>query len=146
MASQPNAAAQDLDPELDIHPDPFAMRPFLGYNLESYINHWEDIGTHCVTPRMFNVNWFRINESDGSFLWPGFGENIRVLEWVFNRCNSSDIEHNALKTPIGYIPKDLNTTCLDLAPNALEELFKIDRSEWEEELVNIRDRIKNMTH
>ena len=82
--------------------DPMAMRPFMGYNFGEYLQHWlnlEQPGRHM--PKVFHVNWFRLNEQ-GKFLWPGFGENIRVIDWMFKRCNGEDV---AEPSPIGYLPK-----------------------------------------
>ena len=83
--------------------DPFSMRPFLGYNFGDYMQHWlgmEQAGRQM--PKVFMVNWFRRDES-GEYLWPGFGENVRVLEWIFDRCDEK--QDSAERTPIGYIPK-----------------------------------------
>ncbi|MDD5005457.1 MAG: phosphoenolpyruvate carboxykinase (GTP) [Candidatus Omnitrophica bacterium] len=113
--------------------DPMAMLPFCGYNMADYFRHWLKMGKRMVKqPRIFCVNWFRVDEN-GKFLWPGFGENLRVIEWILKRCNN---EVGAVKTPIGYIPKleDLNTDSLDLSKDTLKKLFLIDKSEWREEL------------
>ena len=83
--------------------DPMAMRPFMGFNFGQYLQHWLDLeqpGRHM--PKIFHVNWFRLSEQGGKFLWPGFGENIRVIDWMFKRCNGEDV---AEPSPIGLLPK-----------------------------------------
>jgi phosphoenolpyruvate carboxykinase (GTP) len=106
--------------------DPMAMLPFCGYNMADYFDHWLRIGRRegAKLPRIFLVNWFRKDE-DGKFLWPGFGENSRVLEWVFRRC---DGEGEARETPIGLVPSPeaINTEGLQIEPAALEELLTVD--------------------
>jgi len=127
MRSEATAAAENRG-KIIMH-DPFAMRPFFGYNFGNYIKHWLSLNKPGRTmPKIFHVNWFRKSkDGEGSFLWPGFGENIRVLEWIFGR-----VEHNdeiAVKTPIGYVPKensfDLNG--LDIKPEEFKELFRLDK-------------------
>ena len=113
--------------------DPMAMLPFCGYNMAEYFKHWLKMGKKMTKPpRIFYVNWFRVDK-EGKFLWPGFGENLRILEWILRRCNN---EVGAIKTPIGYIPKieDINTTGLDLSKDNLKQLFSINKKEWQEEL------------
>ncbi len=113
--------------------DPMAMLPFCGYDMGHYFKHWLDIGKKMKKqPRIFHVNWFRIDK-DGKFIWPGFGENIRVIDWILKRCNN---EVGAIKTPIGYIPKpeDINIEGLDLSSDTLKDLLSIDKNEWREEL------------
>ena len=106
--------------------DPMAMLPFCGYNMADYMGHWLKIGRRegAKLPRIFNVNWFRKDE-DGKFLWPGFGDNARVLAWIFRRL---DGEADARETPIGCVPRaeDLDLSGLDLAPEQLEELLSVD--------------------
>jgi len=109
--------------------DPFAMLPFCGYNMADYWGHWLAVGRAADAeslPRIFYVNWFR-RGPDGRFLWPGFGENSRVLEWIFRRC---DGEAAAVETPIGLLPApgDLDTAGLDLAATDLADLLAVDRS------------------
>ena len=103
--------------------DPFAMLPFCGYDMADYFQHWLDIGARGdddKLPKIFYVNWFRKDE-DGKFIWPGFGENSRVLEWVFRRCNG---ESEAVETPIGLVPAEgeLNIEGLDVSAEAMREL------------------------
>jgi len=106
--------------------DPMAMLPFGGYNMADYFAHWLEVGRRegARLPRIFLVNWFRKDE-EGRFLWPGFGENSRVLEWVFRRCNG---EGEAQETPIGLVPppSDLNTEGLDISEDALGDLLSVD--------------------
>jgi len=115
-----------------------AMLPFSGYNMSDYFKHWLQMGKRMKKPpRIFYVNWFRIDEN-GKFLWPGFRENLRVLEWILKRCNN---EVDAIKTSIGYIPiiEDINTQGLNLSKVTLKKLFAIDKHEWKEELERQRN-------
>jgi phosphoenolpyruvate carboxykinase (GTP) len=107
--------------------DPFGMLPFCGYNMADYWSHWLDVGratTPDKLPRIYYVNWFRRGE-DGHFMWPGFGENSRVIEWIFRRC---DGEVDARETPIGWLPSpdDLDTAGLEMHEGDLEELLRVD--------------------
>lgn len=120
--------------------DPFAMLPFMGYHVGDYLNNWINIGkrsTEDKLPKIFYVNWFKKDEDD-DFIWPGFGDNARVLKWIFERTDQTD---NAELTKIGYIPKadKLDISNLELKPNAMEQLFKIDQGEWEEEIRQIEE-------
>lgn len=117
--------------------DPFAMLPFCGYNMGDYFSHWLSIGSMADAaklPKIYSVNWFR-KDAEGRFLWPGYGENIRVLKWIFERCEG---EENAVKTSIGYIPKSLHTDGLNLKKESLNALFQIDRSSWLKEIEEMR--------
>ncbi len=118
--------------------DPMAMLPFCGYNMGDYFAHWLKIGSTegAVLPRIFYVNWFRQDDA-GNFLWPGFGENSRVLQWVFDRC---DGKANATDTAIGRLPEpaDLNTSGLNLAPGTLEQVLAVDKAGWQGEIEPIR--------
>ncbi|MBA2637897.1 MAG: phosphoenolpyruvate carboxykinase (GTP) [Solirubrobacterales bacterium] len=120
--------------------DPFAMLPFCGYHMGDYFRHWLEIGRRegAVTPRVFSVNWFRRDPDDGHFLWPGFGDNARVLAWVFRRCEGAA---DALQTAIGHLPAPgaLDTAGLRLAPGDLEELLRVDVDAWRRELPPIRE-------
>ena len=117
--------------------DPFAMRPFFGYNFGDYMGHWLKLGKKdgAKLPKIFHVNWFRKNKS-GQFIWPGFGENSRVLDWV---CRRVDGEDSAVKTPIGYIPKPdaLNLHGLKYSVD-MEELFHLPKDFWVQEVKDIR--------
>jgi phosphoenolpyruvate carboxykinase (GTP) len=117
--------------------DPMAMLPFCGYNMADYFAHWLKMGKSLVKPpKIFHVNWFRTDEK-GKFLWPGFVENLRVLEWILDRSNR---RVEAIETPIGYIPEasDIDTTGLELPEGTLEKLLVIDNKEWLEELKDIK--------
>ncbi len=114
--------------------DPFAMLPFCGYNMGDYFQHWLDMGMKIQEekrPRIFHVNWFR-KAQDGSWLWPGFGENIRVLKWIFERTQG---KNHAARSPLGYIPAEgaLDLTGLSISKEAHLELFKIDQNAWKKE-------------
>jgi phosphoenolpyruvate carboxykinase (GTP) len=117
--------------------DPFAMKPFCGYNMGDYFQHWLQMGDKLGNkrPRIFYVNWFRKNP-DGKFLWPGFGENSRVLKWMCERVAGA-VE--AEKTPIGLLPKkgDIDTTNLELSPQEIQDLLRIDVEAWKKELPDI---------
>jgi phosphoenolpyruvate carboxykinase (GTP) len=121
--------------------DPFAMLPFCGYNMADYFAHWLRIGERegVRPPRVFYVNWFR-KDDDGKFLWPGFGDNARVLAWVFRRC---DGEADARETPIGLVPppESLDTEGLDIAPAALERLLDVDEDGVRAELPQVREHL-----
>jgi phosphoenolpyruvate carboxykinase (GTP) len=140
MSSEQTAAAFGKVGQLRF--DPFAMLPFCGYNMADYFGHWLRIGEQAdpaKLPKIFYVNWFRKGE-DGSFLWPGFGENSRVLEWIFRRCNG---EGEAVETPIGLVPTpdDLNTEGLDISREALEALLSVDEQALRDELPQIEQHL-----
>ncbi|MDX5454442.1 MAG: phosphoenolpyruvate carboxykinase domain-containing protein, partial [Rhodococcus sp. (in: high G+C Gram-positive bacteria)] len=114
--------------------------PFIGYNAGDYLNHWINIGKSADSdklPKIFYVNWFRRGD-DGRFLWPGFGENSRVLKWIVDR-----IEHRAgaQSTPIGFVPSaaDLDLEGLDVDRDDVDEALKVDVAEWKEELPLIEE-------
>jgi phosphoenolpyruvate carboxykinase (GTP) len=119
--------------------DPMAMLPFCGYHMGDYFAHWLKIGRRegAVLPKIFMVNWFRKDE-DGKFLWPGYGENSRVLAWVFRRC---DGDAEAIDTPIGRLPAPdaLETEGLDLSSEALEQLVRFDPEAWAAQLPQVRE-------
>jgi phosphoenolpyruvate carboxykinase (GTP) len=120
--------------------DPFAMLPFCGYNMGDYFAHWISMGkktTEDKLPKIFYVNWFRKN-AEGKFMWPGYGENSRVLAWVFDRCNNVD---NAIETPIGFMPKEgaLNVTGLDVNAADMKTILSVDVEGWKKELKDIRE-------
>lgn len=121
--------------------DPMAMIPFCGYNMAQYFKHWLDMGKRMPKrPKIFCVNWFR-TDTQGKFLWPGFGENLRVIEWILGRCNN---KVGAVETPIGYIPwpADINLEGLNLPQGNLEKLLSVDKKEWIEELSGVKDFFK----
>lgn len=130
-ASEPTSAALD---KIDLRYDPFAMLPFCGYNMADYFQHWFEMGDKLGknAPRIFYVNWFRKNP-EGKFIWPGFGENSRVLKWM---CERVDGKVGAKKTAIGYLPNDneLDTIGLDILKDTLTELLKVDEEVWKAEI------------
>lgn len=141
VSSEKTAAAAGKVGEL--RHDPFAMLPFCGYNMGDYFGHWLKVGakgTPDKLPKIFHVNWFR-KDADGKFLWPGFGDNIRVLKWIFDRV---DHKANGEDTPIGIIPKadSLDLSGLELSGPALKELFSVDSAAWKEEVNGIREYFK----
>ncbi|HEY8770115.1 MAG TPA: phosphoenolpyruvate carboxykinase (GTP), partial [Thermoleophilaceae bacterium] len=119
--------------------DPMAMLPFCGYHMADYFKHWLAVGEKGGDgmPRVFYVNLFR-KDDDGNFLWPGFGENSRVLEWVFRRC---DADAEATETPIGLVPSEgaLNLEGLDIPPERLAEVLKVDPEEWKRQLPQVHE-------
>lgn len=126
-----------------IRHDPFAMLPFCGYNMGDYFNHWLDIGKKGDAdklPKIFYVNWFRRDEK-GNFLWPGFGDNIRVMKWIFDRC---DGKAEANKSAVGYLPakESLDLTGLDVPDKNLKRILSIDRNEWIEEAKEMKNYYK----
>ena len=133
MSSEKTAAAAGKIGQVRF--DPFAMLPFMGYNVGDYINHWLEIGANAdpdKLPRMFWVNWFRKDE-DGKFLWPGFGENCRVLKWVLERVAG---QGEITETAIGNVPSihGLDLKGIDISEDQLNELLSVDNSEWFEEI------------
>ena len=139
MSSEKTAAAEGQVGELRF--DPFAMLPFCGYHMARYMQHWLDVGRRegAQLPRIFYVNWFR-KDADGRFLWPGFGENSRVLEWVFRRCDGNA---EATETPIGLVPAegDLNTDGLDIDPDDLAEVLRVDSDELRAQLPQVKEHL-----
>jgi phosphoenolpyruvate carboxykinase (GTP) len=138
MASETTAAAAGAVGKL--RRDPFAMLPFCGYNMADYLDHWLKIGESAdpeKLPKIFYVNWFR-KDAEGRFLWPGFGENSRVLEWVFERAAGRG---QAKETAIGYVPtpEALPTEGLDVARADLEELLRVDNDDWRDEVPSIEE-------
>jgi phosphoenolpyruvate carboxykinase (GTP) len=123
----------------ELRRDPMAMLPFCGYNMADYWSHWLSIGrtSNAKLPRVFYVNWFRKDE-EGKFLWPGFGENSRVLAWIFQRCTG---EASGRETPIGTVPsaEDLEVAGLGISEEAMETLLEVDREGWLAELPLIRE-------
>jgi phosphoenolpyruvate carboxykinase (GTP) len=138
MSSETTAAAAGEVGKL--RRDPMAMLPFCGYHMADYWAHWLRIGERegARLPKVFYVNWFRKDLESGRFLWPGFGENSRVLEWVFRRCDD-DVE--AVDTPIGRVPTagSLNTDGLDMPDDELEQILAVDAEQWKAEIAPVRE-------
>ena len=130
MRSEATSAASDFK-KGDLLHDPFAMRPFFGYNFSQYLSHWLGLQHRpgVTMPKIFHVNWFQKSE-DGHFLWPGFGENIRVLDWIFRRCEGEDI---AMETPLGLVPKEGTINTEGLGPIDMARLFEMRKTELLEE-------------
>jgi phosphoenolpyruvate carboxykinase (GTP) len=137
MASEKTAAAAGQIGEL--RRDPMAMLPFCGYHMGDYFQHWINVGERGGDrlPKIFYVNWFR-KSPEGKFLWPGYGENSRVLKWIFERCDGTA---GAVDTPIGKLPAEgaLDVAGVNIAGNALSELLRVDRDGWKAELPLIRE-------
>ena len=137
MASEKTAAAAGTQGE--VRRDPMAMLPFCGYHMGDYFQHWLDMGAHdgAKMPKIFYVNWFR-KTPEGQFLWPGYGENSRVLKWIFERCDDAA---DAIDTPIGRLPAagSLDLDGLDVSEAAMDELLKVDIDGWKAELPSIRE-------
>lgn len=134
IGSEVTAAAIGL--KAGVRRDPFAMLPFCGYNMADYFGHWIKIGENAPDknklPKIFNVNWFRKDEQ-GRWLWPGFGDNSRVLAWVFDRCTGAA---DAVESPIGLLPKEgaINIDGLKVTADDMKELLKVDKALWKEEV------------
>ena len=140
MSSEMTAAAAGGVGELRF--DPMAMLPFCGYNMAAYFEHWLTIGERADTdklPKIFYVNWFR-KDADGAFLWPGFGENSRVLDWIFRRC---DGDAEGVETPIGVVPApgELNVEGLGLDAGALDQLLSVDEGALRAELPQVKEHL-----
>ena len=138
MASETTAAAAG---EVGVvRRDPMAMKPFVGYNMADYFGHWLDMGKKMdpeKAPKIFHVNWFR-QDDDGNFMWPGFGDNMRVLLWILDRCNG---KADAVDSPIGFMPKpeDIDITDLDIDINTLKELLTVDKEVWLKDVENQKE-------
>ena len=129
MSSETTAAATGAVGVL--RHDPMAMKPFMGYSVDQYFQHWIDMGAKVPAekqPKIFNVNWFRQDEN-GDFMWPGFGDNMRVLDWILDRCEG---KVEAQETAIGYVPyaKDINIKGADVTPETLDKLLYVDKARW----------------
>ncbi len=134
VASETTAAATDAVGV--VRRDPMAMKPFAGYNFADYWAHWINVGSKLKSaPQIFHVNWFR-QDSAGKYLWPGFGENLRVLRWIIDRCKG---KIGARETAIGHLPSstDLDLQGLEITPAALEELLAVNPKLWQEEFAGI---------
>ena len=139
MASETTAAAAGAVGV--VRRDPMAMLPFCGYHMADYWQHWLDMGKLVKNPpKIFNVNWFRTDD-DGKFLWPGFGDNLRVLEWIMGRCFG---EAEAVETAIGYLPRpeDIDLEGTDVSAETLRQILSVDRDLWKTEVEGIREFYK----
>jgi len=136
MASETTAAATG---DVGItRRDPMAMLPFCGYNMADYFQHWLDMGKRIPhPPKIFHVNWFR-KGPDGKFLWPGYGENVRILKWILERVEGTG---QAEETPIGFVPtrNALTLDGMQLSSETLRELFRVDADDWEHDLADTRE-------
>ena len=138
MSSETTAAAAGAVGVL--RHDPMAMKPFIGYNVGDYWNHWLEMGEKLgdKAPKIFNVNWFKQDEN-GNFIWPGFGDNMRVLDWIIKRC---DGEIDAEETAIGYIPKkgDIDVSGIEdeVTPEIMDKLLDVDKDLWTKEIAEMR--------
>ncbi len=136
MASETTAAASGAVGV--VRRDPMAMRPFVGYDMGDYFSHWLSMGKVIPNaPKIFNVNWFRTDD-EGNFIWPGFGDNMRVLMWILARCEG---KVDAVETAIGYVPKpeDINIEGLDITIDTLRELLTVDKESWLQDVENIKE-------
>ncbi len=144
VGSEVTAAAIGL--KAGVRRDPFAMLPFCGYHMADYFGHWIKIGETApnkeALPKIFNVNWFR-KDQNGKWLWPGYGDNIRVLKWIFERCEGTA---EAVETPIGLVPTvdGIDISGLDVTKADVEELVKVDKALWKDELALIHEHYANM--
>ena len=141
LSSEITAAAQDNFKR--VRHDPFAMLPFCGYNMGNYFSHWLNIGNASDAiklPKIFNVNWFR-KDANGNFMWPGYGENMRVIKWIFERCND---QPNFVESPIGLLPakNTIDTSNLNISSETMDKLTNVDLELWKKEVENIREFYK----
>ena len=140
MASETTAAAAGAVGV--VRRDPMAMLPFCGYHMADYFQHWLNMGEKLgdKAPKIFNVNWFRTDD-DGNFLWPGFGDNMRVLNWIIDRCEG---KADATETAIGYVPKpeDIDLTDLDMDMDTLKGILTVDKDVWAKECAEIEEHYK----
>ena len=137
MASETTAAASGAIGV--VRRDPMAMRPFVGYNMGDYWQHWLDMGKIIPhAPKIFHVNWFRTDDN-GNFIWPGFGDNLRVVDWILARCEG---KVDADLTAIGYVPKpeDINIEGLDgITVDTVRDLVSVDKEAWLADIENIKE-------
>jgi phosphoenolpyruvate carboxykinase (GTP) len=143
MASETTAAQAGVIGKL--RRDPFAMLPFCGYNMGDYLGQWLYIGASAdpsKLPKLYYVNWFR-KSADGKWLWPGFGENSRVLAWIFDRVAGTA---GAVETPVGLVPPEdgIDTTGLDVGPDDMAELLRVDTDDWRAEVLSIEEHFANL--
>jgi phosphoenolpyruvate carboxykinase (GTP) len=138
ISSEQTAAAEG--PVGKLRHDPFAMLPFCGYNMADYFAHWLSFANRTSEeklPKIFQVNWFK-KGADGKFLWPGFAENIRVLDWIIGRIEKTN---QGKESPVGVVPRagELNTAGIDVNENTLDELLEIDLEAWTKEVESIKE-------
>ena len=131
LKSEATAAAADMKAKSMLH-DPFAMRPFFGYSFVQYLEHWLELQDRpgVKLPKIFHVNWFRKDEN-GKFIWPGFGDNIRVIDWALRRCDGEDI---ADMSPLGFVPKPGTLNTKGLSGVDMDTLFALNKAELEEDI------------
>jgi phosphoenolpyruvate carboxykinase (GTP) len=143
LASETTAAASGKTGV--VRRDPMAMLPFCGYHFGDYWAHWLGLQDRATRlPRIFHVNWFR-QDRDGRYLWPGYGENLRVIQWILERCKGTV---SARETPIGYLPeyeRDLNLENIGISTDALKELFSIDPEAWKREYDDLGNFLSTYT-
>ena len=119
-----------------------AMKPFCGYNFADYWAHWLSFADKSARlPKIFHVNWFR-QDADGKFLWPGFGENLRVLRWILDRCEN---RVNARETPIGFLPEagDIDTSGLDVTVETMDALLSVNVEQWKAEMDSVGEYLES---
>ncbi len=140
MASETTAAAAGAVGV--VRRDPMAMLPFCGYHMGDYFRHWLEMGKKLgdKAPKIFNVNWFRTDD-EGNFIWPGFGDNMRVLNWIIDRCEG---KADATETAIGYVPmpEDIDLTDLDMDMATLKDILTVDKDVWTKEAAEIEEHYK----
>ncbi len=141
MGSETTAAA--VGEIGNVRRDPFAMLPFCGYHMADYFNHWLQLGRNLPNPpRVFGVNWFR-KDKEGRFLWPGFGENMRILKWIIERVNG---EVSAIESPIGWMPEyeDIEWGNMKFSPEQYDAVMEVDREAWKQEILNHEELFSRM--